>query len=215
VIAELFDGIEVPEIPPNYNVAPTQTVAAIRSEHDTPAFAWLRWGLVPFWATDLKIGSRMINARCETVRDKPAFRAAFKKRRCLLIADGFYEWKKTADGKQPMFVQRRDGRPWCMAGLWEKNEKTGQGVETCAIITTGPNQLMQDIHDRMPVILSPRHYRIWLDPGFQDHDCLQSLLAPCPADEMEAWAVSPEMNKPSFNKPSCVVPIATQRGFGF
>lgn len=215
VIANLFDGLTVPEIPPNYNVAPTQTIAAIRSVDATPEFAWLRWGLVPFWANDLKIGNRMINARSETVREKPAFRAAFKKRRCLVLADGFYEWKKTDEGKQPIFIHRRDGRPYCMAGLWEKNDKTGQVVETCTILTTGPNELMSSIHDRMPVILAERDYETWLEPEFKDHDHLQSLLVPCPSDDMEAWPVSPHVNKPSFNAPSCTEPIPVQRGLGF
>ena len=215
VIANLFDGLTVPEIPPNYNVAPTQSVAAIRSVDAAPDFAWLRWGLVPFWADDLKIGNRMINARSETVREKPAFRAAFKKRRCLVLADGFYEWKKMEEGKQPVFIHMRDGRPYCMAGLWEKNDKSGQVVETCTIITTGPNELMRSIHDRMPVILAEQDYEAWLEPEFKDHDHLQSLLVPCPADDMEAWPVSPNVNKPSFNAPSCTEPIQVQRGLNF
>ncbi len=214
-IADLFSEIAIPDIPPNYNVAPTHSVASIRRSGDQPGFAWLQWGLVPFWAKDAKIGSRMINARSETVREKPAWRSAFRKRRCLILADGFFEWKKTSDGKQPMYIRMRDDRPYCFAGLWESNNKTGAPLETCTIVTTGPNELLQPIHDRMPVILPRPHHDAWLDPQFEDLDYLQSLLQPYPADEMEVWPVSPQVNKPAFNNPACIEPVATQQGLDF
>ncbi len=214
-IADLFAGIPFPDIPPSYNIAPTQMVAAVRSREQEPQFAWLKWGLLPFWARDARIGSRMINARCETIHEKPAFRAAFKKRRCLILADGFYEWKKTDEGKQPVYIHLRDDQPYCYAGLWEFNDKTGPPVETCTIVTTSPNELLETIHDRMPVILPRSQYDVWLNPQFEDLDYLQSLLQPYPADEMEAWPVSAQVNKPSFNRPECIEPVARQQGLDF
>lgn len=210
-IADLFSGIEFPDIPPSYNVAPTQSIAVLRDCGDGPQFAWLRWGLVPFWADDIKLGNRMLNARSETVDEKPSFRAAFKKRRCLILADGFYEWKKTPDGKQPTYIHRHDDQVFTMAGLWERNRKVatadGQPVETCTIITTSANSLMAPIHDRMPVILDDDQRESWLDPDNDDIAQLKTWLVPCDAAGWETYPVSTEVNKPAFNKPACIEEI--------
>lgn len=215
-IADLFAGLSVPEITPNYNIAPTQTVAAIRNDSQGKEFALLRWGLLPSWASDKKMGARMINARCETVREKPAFRAAFKRRRCLVLADGFYEWLKTSDGKQPMYITMKDDHLFAMAGLWEVNKKIeDQKIETCTVITTSANPLVASIHDRMPVILPENRYDIWLDTSFEDQDALQDLLEPFDADQMIARPVSKNVNKVSYNAPDCIEPIATQGQLGF
>ncbi|MGI9517975.1 MAG: SOS response-associated peptidase [Pirellulaceae bacterium] len=214
-IVDLFSGIDIPPLPPNYNVAPTQSVATIRNYHDQREFAWLHWGLIPFWATDRKIGSRMINARSETVREKPAFRAAFQKRRCLVLADGFYEWKATPDGKQPMYVTMRDDGPFCMAGLWESNRKLDEPVQSCTIITTDANPLMAPIHDRMPVILPRDAWESWLDPGFEDADWLEKQLQPCDSDQMSVRPVSRNVNKVAYNQPDCIEPVAIQAELDF
>lgn len=214
-MADMFAGIEFPDVPPNYNVAPTQTVAAIRGTDDGDSFAWLRWGLVPFWADDAKIGNRLINARSETVRQKPAFRAAFKKRRCLVLADGFYEWKKIGRAKQPMYIGLRNRPVFAFAGLWESNDKSGDAIESCTIITTEANQFMSAIHDRMPVILPAVHHAAWLDPAFEDYDFLQQMLVPCDPDAMHAWPVSPQVNKPSYNRPDCIEPASVQTDLDF
>jgi putative SOS response-associated peptidase YedK len=206
-VASLFDGLEVPGFAPSWNIAPTQRVAAVRQIDARNEVAFLRWGLVPFWSNDPKIGNRMINARSETVQEKPAFRAAFRKRRCLILADGFYEWQKTAGGKQPMYIQRRDGQPFGMAGLWESNDRFGELLQTCAIITTDANEMMAPIHDRMPVILQPRDHLQWLDADEKDLTRVQSLLRPLEEGLLTAWPVSPAVNRPSFNDPSCVAPI--------
>ena len=215
-IADLFSNLTLPEIEANYNVAPTNSVAAVRhpsskngSGHQE--FAWLRWGLLPSWAKEKKMGSRMINARCETVREKPAYRAAFKRRRCLVLADGFYEWINTPDGKQPMYITMKSDRPFAMAGLWEINKSLDeQPLETCTVITTSANSLVADIHDRMPVILPIDRYDMWLDPAFEDQDALQDLLEPFDESKMDARAVSKNVNKVGYNVADCINPISTQ-----
>jgi putative SOS response-associated peptidase YedK len=210
-IADLFGGIPVPRITANYNVAPTQQVATIRQGAEGREFAWLRWGLLPSWAKDARMGARMINARGETVAEKPAFRAAFKRRRCLVLADGFYEWLATPQGKQPMYVTLQDDRVFAMAGLWEVNQRvTEDRIESCTIITTDANPLMARIHDRMPVILPADRYDMWLDSGFQDQQALQQLLVSFPADEMQVRPVSRNVNKVGYNQPDCIEPVATQ-----
>ncbi len=207
-IADLFADIPVMEIRPSYNIAPTQQIYAVRTVGDDRQFAEFHWGLIPFWAKEKKIGNRMINARSETVRDKPAFRNAFQRRRCLVLADGFYEWKKTPSGKQPMFIHMNDDRPFCFAGLWERNTKLDPDVESCAIITTNANSLMSEIHDRMPVILPPEKYDVWLDPEFEDYALLQSALEPYAGQDLEAIPVSTNVNKPSYNQPDCIQPLS-------
>jgi len=194
-------GFSAP-LPPNYPVAPTQHVAAVRSINDRRELVELRWGLVPSWAKDLAIGSRMINARADTVAEKPAYRTALKKRRCLIVADGFFEWQKNGKAKQPYLIRLPGGEPFCFAGLWER----WQTVETCTIITTDANGLMAPIHDRMPVILSPADYGLWLDEAAQEPERLTRLLRPY-AGDLEAVPVSTLVNNVRNNSPACLEPI--------
>jgi putative SOS response-associated peptidase YedK len=201
----LFDPPE--QAPPRFNIAPTQPVAAVRLGDDksTRQFASLRWGLIPSWADDPSIGSRMINARAETVADKPAFRSAFRRRRCLVLADGYYEWKKEGSRKQPYLIHMADDRPFAFAGLWEHWEKGEEGPwETCTIITTEANDLTRALHDRMPVILKEDDHELWLDVDFEDRSQLQSLLRPYASDEMAYNAVSTHVNNPKNDDPKCV-----------
>jgi putative SOS response-associated peptidase YedK len=196
------------ELSPNYNVAPTQGVAAVLEEGGQRRLEVLRWGLIPPWADDPGIGSRMINARSETAPGKPSFRRAFRERRCLIPADGFYEWQRTNGAKQPYYIHMEDGRPFAFAGLWESWSKGGEGeVRTCTILTTGANALVGEVHDRMPVILAHDAYDVWLDPD-SERDELTGLLAPYPEDEMEAYPVSRFVNSPSNNDPRCIEPAA-------
>jgi putative SOS response-associated peptidase YedK len=202
-----FDASAV-EVPPNYNVAPTQEVAAVLSEGGERRLELLRWGLIPSWADDPGIGSRMINARAETAPDKPSFRRAFRERRCLIPADGFYEWKRTNGAKQPYYIRMKEGRPFAFAGLWESwNDDGGPEIRSCAILTTAPNALAGEIHDRMPVILPAGSYDAWLDLEAEKEE-LVSLLAPYPEAEMEAYPVSRFVNSPSNNDPRCIEPAA-------
>jgi putative SOS response-associated peptidase YedK len=202
-----FDASSV-ELPPNYNVAPTQGVAAVLSEGGERRLELLRWGLIPFWADDPGIGSRMINARAETAPEKPSFRRAFRERRCLIPADGFYEWKRTNGAKQPYYIRMKEGRPFAFAGLWEGwKDNGGPEIRSCAILTTGPNALAREIHDRMPVILPAGSYDAWLDPEAEKEE-LVALLEPYPEDEMEAYPVSRFVNSPSNNDPRCIEPAA-------
>jgi len=207
VLADVFDVDPPRELEPRFNIAPTQTVPIVRAGKETPReCALVRWGLVPSWAKDEKIGPRMINARGETVAEKPSFRSAVKSRRCLVPADGFYEWVRTAEGKQPHFIHFSDGRPFAFAGLWERWHKgEGEPLDTCTIITTTPNDLIADLHDRMPVILPPDQFSEWLEPGPLPPERLQGLLVPHPAEGMEAYPVSTYVNKPANDGPECIV----------
>ena len=210
-IADMFSGLQVPEIPPSYNIAPTHQVASIRNQTERQ-FAWLHWGLLPSWAKQKKMAAKMINARCETVHEKPAYRSAFKKRRCLVLADGFYEWISTPDGKQPMYITLKNNLPFAMAGLWESNRKIDdQPIESCTVVTTNANSLMAPIHDRMPVILPDDLWEAWLDPAFEDTTALQKMLQPFDSDQLQATAVSKSANKVSNNSPECIKP-ADQQG---
>ena len=196
------------EFPANYNVAPTQGVAAVLEEGGGRDLEVLRWGLIPPWADDPQIGSRMINARSETAPEKPSFRRAFRERRCLIPADGFYEWRRTNGAKQPYYIHMEGGHSFAFAGLWESWDKGGEGeVRTCTILTTRANALVDEIHERMPVILAPDAYDVWLDPA-SERDELAGLLAPYPEDEMEAYLVSRFVNSPSNNDPRCIEPAA-------
>lgn len=195
------------ELAPNYNVAPTQKVAAVLEDGGQRRLEVLRWGLIPPWADDPGIGSRMINARSETAPGKPSFRRAFRERRCLIPADGFYEWQRTNGAKQPYYIHMEDGRPFAFAGLWESWSKGEGEIRTCTILTTGANALVGEVHDRMPVILAHDAYDVWLDPA-SERDELTGLLAPYPEDEMEAYPVSRFVNSPSNNDPRCIEPAA-------
>jgi len=188
-LQEVFPLLEIPEFPPRGNICPTQTVAAVRNESQGEAhFVNLRWGLVPFWADDIKIGARLINARRETVADKPAFRTAFRKRRCLIVADGFYEWQTINRKKQPYHFGRRDSKPFAFAGLWDRWDKGETPIESCTIITTEANELVRPLHERMPVILHFQDFDRWLDTN-EDPKMLQALLQPLPAELMVSQVV--------------------------
>jgi putative SOS response-associated peptidase YedK len=208
-----FNLPEIPDLQPRYNIAPTQPVAAVRlptAEGDRE-LVMLHWGLIPFWAKDPGIGSRMINARAETAADKPAFRAAFRRRRCLVPADGFYEWQKQNGSKQPFYIRLQNGRPFAFAGLWERwQDEEGGVIESCTLLTTRPNELIQPLHNRMPVILHPHNYAVWLDPEVEDIDVLRRLLDPYPPSEMVAYAVSRYVNAPRNEGPDCIAPLVEE-----
>ncbi len=210
-LAEAFGVAEVPSLSPRYNIAPSQKVAAVRippGERSREAVL-LHWGLIPSWAKDRSIGSRMINARAETAAGKPAFRSAIRRRRCLVPADGFYEWKRTDGRKQPYYIRMRDGRIFAFAGLWESWEGPGGGaVESCAILTTLPNDLLRPIHDRMPVLVSPRDYDLWLSPEARDPEALAPLFRPYPSEEMTAFPVGTAVNNPKTDTPELIKPLS-------
>jgi putative SOS response-associated peptidase YedK len=212
ILRKLFDFGELPDLgPPRYNIAPSQPVVGVTAGKPGGRDLQLRlfrWGLVPFWAKDPDIGNRLINARSETASTKPAFRAAMKYRRCLLPADGFYEWKKTDEGKQPYHIGMEGHEPFALAGLWESWDGGGTGpLETCAILTTEPNELLAEVHNRMPVIIPPEHFARWLDPDATDPGELASLLGPYPPGEMTAYPVSRRVNRPTHDAPECIEPI--------
>jgi putative SOS response-associated peptidase YedK len=203
VVAELFGLDGVPNLRPRFNIAPTQAVAVVRDEGGTRRLAELRWGLIPSWAKDPAIGNKLINARSETLAEKPAFRGAFRSRRCLVVADGFYEWAKTGTRKQPWYFQLSDGRPFGFAGLWERwLPAGGEPIETCTIVTTEANELLAPVHDRMPVILDQSSFSAWLgsEPGRPP----DGLLAPYPAAAMTARPVGLTVNSPANDTPECI-----------
>lgn len=211
-LQELFDLADVPTLPPRYNIAPTQTVPAVRMAPDAGKreLVMLRWGLIPSWAKDKKIGYSLINARSDTVATKPSFRSAFKSRRCLVAADGYYEWQKVGDKKQPHYFCRADGKPFAFAGLWEHWEGgDGEVIESCSLLTTEPNDLARTVHDRMPVILDRKDFGVWLDPDNKDAKALSALLCPCPTKGLTAYAVSTAVNNPSNNSPACCERMAS------
>jgi putative SOS response-associated peptidase YedK len=194
---------------PRFNVAPAQTVITV-TDDGRRQLELMRWGLIPAWAKDPAIGSRLINARAETLAEKPAFRAALRRRRCLIPADGFYEWTAGPDGKRrPMRIRLTSGQPFAFAGLWDewRPPDGGPPVRTCTIITCAPNELMATLHHRMPVILAPEAEAVWLDPSITDPERLLPLLVPYPADKLEAYPVSPLVNSPAHDSPQLVLPI--------
>ncbi|KMK95726.1 SOS response-associated peptidase [Rossellomorea marisflavi] len=195
------------DLQPRFNIAPSQEVFSIISDGKKRRGGMLRWGLVPHWAKEAKIGYKMINARAEGINEKPSFREPFRKKRCLIIADGFYEWKKVDDRKQPYRFVMKDGKPFAFAGLWETWKKGDAPLHTCTIITTTPNALTEDVHDRMPVILKRTDYARWLDPSNQAVDELKSLLVPYPAEEMELYAVSELVNSPKNDVADVLSPL--------
>jgi putative SOS response-associated peptidase YedK len=205
-VAEAFGLAEIAPLEPRYNIAPSQSVPVVRLEptEDSRRLDLLRWGLIPSWADDPAIGNRMINARSDTVADKPAYRHAFKAKRCLIVADGFYEWMNADGRKQPHFIHLKDDRPFALAGLWERWDKGGEPIESCTIITTDANELLAPIHDRMPVIIPQADYDLWLDPAVKDPRKLQPLLSPFDPDEMEAYPVSTLVNRPSNDVERCI-----------
>lgn len=213
VVAEIFELPDVPPILPRYNLAPTQEAAVVRvAAPGAPrTLDRLRWGLIPWWAKDPAIGNRMINARAESAADRPAYRDSFRRWRCLVPADGFYEWKKlAAKSKQPYLIRRQDRLPFAFAGLWSswRGPESDRPVETFTILTTEPNDLLRPLHDRMPVILDRRDFAAWLDPANRDLARLQALLAPAPTGGWEAVPVSRAVNSPDHDEPDCIEPLA-------
>ncbi len=206
-VAEAFGLLATPEVRPRYNIAPSQAAPVVLAAPGRPPEARLmRWGLVPSWARDPAIGHRMINARAETVADKPAYRVAFQRRRCLVPADGFYEWQRRGDARVPHLLRLRGGGAFAFAGLWESWEGPEGALETFTILTTAPNALVALIHDRMPVILGPGDRDRWLRDA--DPRALAALLRPFDPDAMEAFPVSRAVNDPRFDDPSCAQPPA-------
>jgi putative SOS response-associated peptidase YedK len=208
LIAEHFQLDETPSLAPRYNIAPTQRVPAIRVIVDDGRrrMEMLRWGLIPSWARDASIGNRLINARAETVHAKPSFREAYRSRRCLVVADGFYEWKKLGRLKQPYLIRLASGEPFGIGGLWERwRAPDGAPVESCTLITVPANKLVAELHDRMPVIIDPRDYDRWLDPA-SGGATLKEMLRPCPSDLLVATPVSSRVNDPNNDDPALVMP---------
>ncbi len=210
-VRQLFDFPERPNLAVRVNIAPSQEVAAVRLEAEKAGarrFVWLRWGLIPSWAKEPGIGNRTINARAETIAEKPAFRAAFRRRRCLIPADGFYEWKTERGRKQPYRIALEGGAPFAFAGLWERWEGSGAAgaVESCTIVTTEANARLKAIHHRMPVILAPGAYEAWLDPATAGAEA-QALLRPAPSEWFTAYRVSPKINSPANDDPALIEPL--------
>ena len=193
---------------PRYNIAPTQDVITITSDGETNVAQSMRWGLVPSWAKDISIGNRMINARAETLAERPSFRSAFRRRRCLVVADSFYEWKRDRRSRTPMRISLESGELFGFAGLWESwTSPEGHRILSCTIVTTAANEFIKPIHDRMPVILSPDAEPMWLDPDVQDTDALSELLTPYPSDLMSAYEVSSVVNSAANDVPECIAPV--------
>ena len=201
-------GVEIPGLlDVRYNIAPSQSVAAVRDSDNGRELVTLRWGLIPSWTKDLK-GPKPINARSESVASNGMFRGPFRKRRCLVIADGFYEWKKTGGNKQPYYIGMTDEKPFAFAGLWDEwTNPEGEIIESCTLLTTTPNELVKTIHNRMPVILPTSGYATWLSQKITESSEVLPMLKPYPADEMNAFPVSTLVNNPSNDSPKCIEPI--------
>jgi putative SOS response-associated peptidase YedK len=209
-VAEWFKLAGIPQIKPRYNIAPTQSVPTVLQQEETQErqFQMMRWGLIPSWSKDMKMGAKLINARSETVAEKPSFRSPFRRRRCWILADGFYEWETTDSGKQPFYFQLQEGQPFAFAGLWERwQSPEGEVIESCTILTTAANELMRRIHVRMPVILSPTSRDRWLDPATPPEE-LHPLLTPYDSQAMICYPVSRMVNTPKTDSQDCVQPIA-------
>lgn len=209
-LLENFFGVQAPQdYPPRYNIAPTQQIWIIRETASNGRYlSAARWGLVPHWAKDLSIGSRMINARCETVHEKPAFRHAIRARRCIIPASGFFEWATTPAGKIPHYITMRDGSPLAFAGIWDTwKAPDGAAMESCSIITTTANSILANLHDRMPVILHPTEFDLWLDRSMNNHEKLKRLYQPYPAELLQEWEVSKVVNNASNETPETIKPI--------
>src|ERR1043166_9157695 len=210
-IRGLFGYPEQPNFPPRYNVAPTQPIPIVRLDEGRRQFAMMRWGLMPAWVKDPKTFSLLINARAESVLDKPAFRNAMRRRRCLIPADGFYEWREAGGRKQAYFVRRRDGSPFAFAGLCETwTGPNGEELDTAAIVTTTANRALSAIHDRMPVILSDQAFDLWLDCAKVDAPTATALLVPAHDDALEAYQVSPAVNRVANDTAALIAPYAEQ-----
>lgn len=226
-LATMFELDEIPEIPIRYNIAPTQDIAAVtESREGDRRLRFLRWGLVPSWAKSPAVGQMMINSKAETLSQKSAFKRAFERRRCLIPADGFYEWAEVPAGppenslfegvepgppktrKQPYLISLKGGEPFAFAGIWERwGDPKGQTVDSCSIVTTDSNELIAPVHDRMPVILGPDAYDLWLDRSEMNTKKLTPMLVPYPAREMEMMPVNPIVGNPRIDGPECVEPF--------
>lgn len=210
ILQESFPWLNIPEgLGPRYNIAPTQPVAVVPNDGENK-LDFFTWGLIPSWSKDPKIGNRMINARAETLAEKPSFRTAFKRRRCLILADGFYEWRQEGKGlpKTPMYIKLASSKPFAFAGLWESwNSKDGSNILSCTIITTRPNAMVEKIHNRMPVILPEDTFPRWLEQGEVDTTRLSELLVPYTKEKMVAFPVSRAVNSPQNDSPVNVQPI--------
>lgn len=206
----MFAVQEIPELRPRYNIAPTQGVPTVRLDRDRQnrEMAILTWGLVPRWAKDPGIGNKLINARAETVAEKPAFRTALKYKRCLIPSDGFYEWYQLAGRKQPVYIRKEDHSPFAYAGLWEYwASEDGSEIQSCTIITTEANEFMSKYHGRMPVILSPEDHELWLDTSVQESAAVARLLKPYEGGDLIAYPVPTYVNSPRNDDPQCVEPL--------
>lgn len=202
-----FSANDIKNFKPRYNIAPTQQIPAVIS--GTTTISSLRWGLIPSWAKDISIGNRMINARAESLSEKPSFKKAFSERRCLILADGFYEWKKDEKKKQPFYIRMKGGRTFCFAGLWERwTSHEGEVIESATIITTEANDLIKPIHDRMPVIIKDDEYSKWLDSNQKNTEELKKSLVSYSSDSMEVIAVSDFVNKPTHDSEKCIEAIS-------
>ena len=214
-LTDLFPWITEPptDVVARYNIAPTQPILAVANDR-ADQYDHFFWGLVPPWAKDVSIGNKMINARGETLAERSAFRKAYQRRRCLVPADGFYEWKLNPDGKtkQPMYVRAKAGKPFALAGLWEHwQDPNGNELRSATIITTRANALMATLHDRMPVMLHEKDFRRWLDPADRMPDELNDLIAPYPAEAMEVWPVSKLVNSPRNEGPDLIQKIEPEK----
>jgi putative SOS response-associated peptidase YedK len=205
---QLFRYLEQPNFPPRYNIAPTQPIAIVRLVEGERHFALVRWGLLPSWVKDPKAFSLVFNARGESILDKPAFRAAMKRRRCLIPADGFYEWQKAGERKRPFFIHAKTGTPLAFAGLWETwTGPNGEELETAAIVTTRANSTLAPIHDRMPVIVPPEAFDLWLNCNDVDAKTAETMIAPAPDDLLGAYEISTAVNRTANDSPKLLEPV--------
>ncbi len=209
-IAETFELDEIPRFAPGYNIAPSQPVPVVRLNNETQKreFDYLYWGLIPSWSKEMSIGAKLINARSETVTEKASFRTAFKRRRCLIASDGFYEWQRQGSKKQPYYFHLDDQQLFAFAGLWEYwHSAEGDEIQSCTILTTAANEKMRPIHNRMPVILDKTNYDLWLDSTIQSADRLLPLLRPYPDAGLHFYPVSLQVNSPRNDSPACIEPL--------
>lgn len=209
VLADWYRASSMPQLKPRYNIAPTMDILTVRETGSGRIGSMMRWGLIPYWAKDLKKTPVMNNARAETVADKPMFKYAFRERRCLIPASGFFEWKAEGGRKQLYFISSRDGAPLSFAGIWGTwtAADTGESIDSCAIITTTPNALLETIHDRMPVILAQEEWEAWFDPDYRPDEPLLALLKPYNAQRIQAWPVSSAVGKVANQGEELIRPV--------
>lgn len=210
IIEEHFDAASDEDWTPRYNIAPTQPVPIIRQHPQQPkrVMSLVRWGLIPSWSTNASGAARMINARSDTAHVLPAFKNALKLRRCLIPADGFYEWQKRGSSRQPYCFEAKDGELFALAGLWERwKDPNGKWVKSCSILTTAPNAVTSPVHDRMPIILHPESYDLWLDPGMHDIAGVQNLLKPCDAAFLRSYRIGKRVNNVANDDAECATPV--------